>query len=96
MAEIGEDKEILGNDLAMAHRFTVRPHEAAVYLPATSGGGREGMPHLVDCRNEGHYGGGLCSTSCGTVDTGPPYGEPREHDHLSHKCKGDGDGPLGL
>ena len=46
----------------------------------------------VDCRSEGHHGGGLSSKSCGTVDTGPPYGEPSDRDPLSHKCKGDGDG----
>ena len=37
VAEIGKDEGILGNDFAMAHRLMVRPHEAAVYLPATSG-----------------------------------------------------------
>ena len=35
---------------------------------------------------------GLCSTSCGSVDTSPPHGEPSERDRLSHECKGDGDG----
>ena len=34
---------ILGNDFAMAHPLTVRPHEAAIYLPTTFGGGREDM-----------------------------------------------------
>ena len=37
VAEIGDDKGILGNDFAMAHKLTVRPCESAVYLPDLSG-----------------------------------------------------------
>ena len=88
----GDDKGILGNDFAMAQRLTVRPHEAAVYLPKTSGGGRKDVRHSVDSRSKGNHGGGLCSTSCRKVDTDPPHGEPSELDRLSHECKGDGDG----
>ena len=43
VVEIGEDKGILGNDFSMAYRITVRPQEAAVYLSASSGGGRDDM-----------------------------------------------------
>ena len=49
MAELGEDEGTLGNDFAMGHRLTVRPHEAAVYLPATSGVGREDMGECLPC-----------------------------------------------
>ena len=49
VAEIGEDKGILGNDFTMAHRLMVRPHEAAVYLPVTEGGGREDMGERLPC-----------------------------------------------
>ena len=43
MTEIGEDEGILGNDFAMAHQLTVRPHEAAVYLPAAPRSGTDDM-----------------------------------------------------
>ena len=49
MAAIGEDEVILGNHFPMAHRIMVQPHEAAVDLPLTSGGGREDMGERLPC-----------------------------------------------
>ena len=43
MTEIDEDEGILGNDFAMAHRLSVRPHEGAVYLLAVSRSGTDDM-----------------------------------------------------
>ena len=39
-AEIGTDEGILGNDFAMRHKLTIRPHKGVVYLPQT--------PHPLD------------------------------------------------
>ena len=47
VAEIGEG--ILGNDFAMAQQLTVRPHESAVYLPASSSADKEDMGERLPC-----------------------------------------------
>ena len=49
VAEISEDKGILGNDFAMAQELTVRPHEGAVYLLTFSSGGKEDMGERLPC-----------------------------------------------
>ena len=49
VAEIGEDEGILGNDFAMAQQLTVRPHESAVYLPASSSADKEDMGERLPC-----------------------------------------------
>ena len=41
VAEIGKDEGILGNDFAMSQQLTVRPHESAVYVPASSSTDKE-------------------------------------------------------
>ena len=49
VAEIGDDKWILGDDFAMAHELTVRPCEGAVYLPDLSGTRKEHMGECLPC-----------------------------------------------
>ena len=49
VAEIGDDKGILGNNFAMAHELTVRPCEGAVYIPDLSGTRKEHMGERLPC-----------------------------------------------
>ena len=49
VAEIGEDEGILCKDFAMAQQLMVRPHESAVYLPASSSADKEDMGERLPC-----------------------------------------------
>ena len=49
MAEIRDDKGILGIDFAMAHELTVRPCEGAVHLPDLAGTRKEHMGERLPC-----------------------------------------------
>ena len=49
VAEIGDDKGILGNNFAMAHELTVRPCEGAVYLLDLAGTRKEHMGERLPC-----------------------------------------------
>ena len=98
MAEIGEDEGILGNDFAMAQHLTVRPHESAVYLPASSSADKEDMGERLSCAvrsvaevraitEEAHSGPGPNDDDAGTPD-----GQSGEHCHPHPKAGRDGDG----
>ena len=49
VAEIWNDKGILGNNFVMAHELTVRPCEGTVYLPDRSGTRKEHMGERLPC-----------------------------------------------
>ena len=58
VAEIGEDKGILDNDFAMAHRIKVQPHEAAVRYLRRRERRHGGMPIMhcpINCRGQGNH-----------------------------------------
>ena len=48
-ADIGDDKGILGNDFAMAHKLTVRPCKGTMYLPTLSKAKEEHMGQRLPC-----------------------------------------------
>ena len=76
VAEIGDDEGILGNDLAMAHKLTVRPCEGAVYLlpsPARFRRRPDEPRLLIPCLQHTLYigrGGNCCYYSYRNKETG--------------------------
>ena len=97
VAEIGEDEGILAYDFAMAHRIMVRPHEAAVYLPGSSEGGREDMGEACRAPSDRLQRSAQSQRKplwyeLWRVDVGASHCDPIERDCLSREREGDGDG----
>ena len=95
LAEIGEDEGILGNDFAVAHWLTIRPHEGAVYLPGRTSEGTENLGKRLEGfsahRGSNHYGGSIHCKGYRGTDFGTHGHEPGKRECPSHGWVWEGD-----
>ena len=88
VAEIGDDEGILGNDFAMAHELTVRPHRDGKRTPGrTLTMHRPGSARGEDDTRRDPGGPGR-----GTGDAGTAHRLPGKGDRSDSPGPGDGDG----